>query len=50
MELEQLQQALSMGGDSATIFLAYFLWKLERRLHNLELFTGLKKISGQNAC
>lgn len=47
MELEQLQQALSMGGDGATICLAYFLWRLDRRLHNVEIFTGIKKLTGQ---
>lgn len=47
MELEVVQQALSMGGDGATMLLTYFLWKLERRLHNLEIFTGIKKLVEQ---
>lgn len=42
--IEILSTGLSMGGDGATIFLAIFLWKLERRLHNVEIFTGLKKL------
>jgi hypothetical protein len=44
MEIAQLQELLSMGGDSATIYLVFILWKLDRRLHNVEVVTGIKKL------
>lgn len=43
-DFEQIREILSMGGDSAAILLVYILWKLERRVHNVELHTGLKKL------
>lgn len=44
-EFDQLREILSMGGDSAAMLLVYLLWKLERRVHNVELHTGLKKLT-----
>jgi hypothetical protein len=44
MEIELIQGMLSSGADGATIVIGVVLLKLERRLHNLEIFTGLKKL------
>lgn len=44
MELHLLQELLSSGADGATIILAVLLFKVERRTHNLEIYTGLKKL------
>ncbi len=41
---QMLSSGLETGANGATIFLAVFLWRLERRLHNLEIYTGIKKL------
>lgn len=43
-EIETLQNILTSGADAATIAIAVVLAKLERRVHNLELVTGIKKL------
>lgn len=43
-ELEMIGGILSGGADAATIAIAVILLKLERRVHNLELVTGIKKL------
>lgn len=43
-EIEVLGGILSGGADAATIAIAIILLKLERRVHNLELITGIKKL------
>lgn len=43
-ELEFLQGMISTGADGATIAIAVILLKFERRIHNLELVTGIKKL------
>lgn len=44
LEIDVLQNILSSGADAATIAIAAVLVKLERRVHNLELVTGIKKL------
>jgi hypothetical protein len=43
LELEQLRELLSMGGDTATMALVFILWKLDRRILAVELHTGILK-------
>ena len=43
-EIELLKGILSGGADAATIAIALVLLKIERRVHNLELVTGIKKL------
>lgn len=42
--IETLGGVLSSGADAATIAIALVLLKVERRVHNLELVTGIKKL------
>jgi hypothetical protein len=43
-EIELIQNILSSGADAATVAIAVILIKLERRVHNLELVTGIKRL------
>lgn len=47
MEIELIQGLLSSGADGVTIIIGVVMLRLERRLHNLEIFTGLKKLVQQ---
>lgn len=42
--VQGVQQLLEMGGNGAAMLICYFLYKLDRRVHNLELVTGVKKL------
>ena len=44
MEVELLQSAMSTGADGVTILIGLVLLRHDRRLYNLELFTGFKKL------
>ncbi|WP_333609364.1 hypothetical protein [Arsukibacterium sp.] len=38
-----LEQALATGANGATIAIAYFLFKVERRVHILEVMQGIRR-------
>lgn len=44
IEFEFFKELLKMGADGAAIGMAIILWRLERRLYNLELHTGLRTL------
>lgn len=44
-----LGEVLSSGADAATVAIAYVLVKIERRVHNLEVVTGVKRLLGGDA-
>lgn len=43
-DLQALLDVLAAGGDAATMAIALALFKLERRLHNVEIHVGLKTL------
>ena len=42
--LKLLQETLATGADGALIVVAVWLLRQERRIHNLEIVTGIKKL------
>lgn len=44
-EISLLREILSGGADTATMAICYLLYKMHMRVHNLEIKTGLRKLS-----
>ena len=44
--IKVVSDVLDMGGNGALIFAAVWIIRTERRVHNLEIVTGIKKLVG----
>ena len=44
--LSLIEKLLDAGGNGALIFVAVWILRTERRMHNLEIVTGIKKLVG----
>ena len=44
--LELIKGLLDAGGNGALIFVAVWILRTERRMHNLEIVTGIRKLVG----
>ena len=42
-ELQTILDFVSAGGDAATAFIAWAIWRIDRRVYRLELLTGGEK-------